>query len=271
MYYVQIVLLLVLIFLILNDKKVKDINELSIEKEKILEVIDNLKIINLDREEISKLQMTDIKTDSKYVLMKNKDISINDKSLNTIVANFIDINYEICGFNINYKLDNKVRNILKKAYVALINYLLLFQKHNILSYGVILFKIEDFSKVKNITSFMADDKILNYSIDNSNIKKLKTIYKDSLKHMDFIMGLKTVLTIFTGSVICTSLIYNFINISYDNYMDFLISVTLYYCYTYILNYIYKPMGRYKVLVSYIFPLYILIFVILSVINPNLRE
>lgn len=257
--YVYVILLLILIFILLKDKKIKSIEEIKEEidsiNEKINDVITNSYICNIqDINDISKIKSLNVE----YIILKNKHIKLDN--LNTLVANYISQDYKMCGFNFNYKLSG---NIFKKAYIAGINYLLLFQKNNIESYGAIILKKEEIEKCnKKLISFVADE-ILVYE---ENVDEMKNLYTKSLKYMDLNMIIKSLLLIVIGSMVTANLIYTFISIDYTNYMNFITALVIYYCYAYILNYIYKPVGRYKMFVKYIFPIYILLFILITFLD-----
>lgn len=270
--YIYVILLLILVFLLLKDNKIKSIEEIKSKIDNIDKKIEDVikKSCVCDIQCVKEENLT-----KEYIILKNECVNLNENILKTLVANYILQEGKVCGFNLRYVVYKKA-NMLNKIYAIGINYLLLFQKNNIESYGVIILKKEELEKyIKEntklkIVPFVSDEEILKCDITKQNINKLKKMYIKSLKYIDFNMIIKTILLIVIGSAVTANLIYSFINLDYTNYMNFVTAIIIYYCYSYILNYIYKPLGRYKMFVKYVFPIYILIFIVITIVEGVIR-
>lgn len=156
---------------------------------------------------------------------------------------------------------------IKKIYIDIINYLNIFNKQDVETYAVIICeKTENISFEKqfreNAVSYISSN-ITNIIIEEEKIKKdkLKKIYLNKLNNANLSLILKILLLIISGSIITTNLIYS---VLYEiNIKELILATVIYYCYSYIIRYIYKPLGTRRVVASYIFPIYFLSYIIVS--------
>ena len=282
--YYSIIVLVIITFIFISDRKIKKVEDIKNQNnnnfnENLKEVRDNLLVLKLNFDNITKNELYNLirNKKNKYLLLENSLLNLNAKQIDTLIANFINSDKKICGFNIKYTYKKNKKSFFKKIYVSLINYLNIFNKNDITTYGVIILDLKDINKIKfiknkkvicnNIISYVQNKKInLNADISNINIKKytlmcFKKIYNANLKFI-----LKFTLLFITGTYITTNLIISITSIKI-NITNFFVSLAIYFCYSYILKYIYEPVGKEKIIASYFFPLYfIAYFYIILFIN-----
>jgi len=105
----------------------------------------------------------------------------------------------------------------------------------------------------------------NIEYNKNEIEKttLKSIYISKIKEANIDIILKILLLIISGSIITTNLIYSILNIN-NNISNVIISGVIYYCYSYIIRYIYKPIGKQRIIATYIFPFYFIAYIIVGI-------
>lgn len=273
--YFSVVILVIVAYIYMTDRCVKDLETLKKEKQD-LDIICEIKHIK-DNIEFLKIKPEDMTYDNilarlkgaqkQYIFLQNTEVVLNESKIDTIIANYIVSSKRLCGFNVTYLLDGEKWSV-KKIYVDILNYLNIFNKKDLASYGVILCTKEEFkqnrkSVEKQILSYTGKN-IVKIEFKEQNIKKekLKKIYLDKISKADIYIIIKILLLIFAGAIITSNLIYSLLNINNSlNY--FVLSIVIYYCYLYIVRYIYKPIGKKRVLASYIFPIYFIIYIIVA--------
>lgn len=281
--YFVVILLVIIIFTFLRDKKILDIQKI---KQNIPELEDK---INSILQDIEVKSFKDIKSEqdltniqlcgSKYLIILDEKIKLTRREQKILIANYINEQEKVCGFNISYeysrknnnrKIKDKIKNIINKFKVIAINYVNIFSKQQLSSYGMVICKREEIFKIlnsefeyKKIQSFIPNEQV---TIEIESVKLNKQIL--NTKKIDVGLILKALLLIVVGSVITTNIIYQIIMLLKTNTFNnnLITAALLYYCYTYVLNYLYRPIGRYKMISSYILPIYISVYIYIVIIN-----
>lgn len=276
--YFSVIVLIIIIFIFITDRKAKTIEEIKTGNDNIQNEIDDVKQ-NLEIIEVSTKDMNydkllkniqSKKLEKEHIIIKNNRIKLNENDIDTLIANYISSKGRICGFNLQYSYNEK-RWSIKKIYVDIINYLNIFNKQELSTYAVIICKREDRDKLQEEKSFKENlisytpTEFTNITLTNEEIKKdnLKKIYTYKLESANISITLKILLLIFSGSIITTNLIYYIFNVN-NNINGLIIAAVIYFCYSYIIRYIYRPIGRRRVFASYIFPLYFIAYIVVSI-------
>lgn len=274
--YFSVIILVIVAFVFISDRNIKSIEKIKQEKtdvnveQEINDINEQLEIIERDVKNINIYNLKNIigKTNNQYILIHNPDIKLNKEQINIIVANYINLDKAPCGFNLLYTYQDK-KFSLKKLYLDIVNYLNIFNKKEISSYGIIICKKDDLLLNENefkdkINSFTPNEITdIEYGKQDINILKIKNIYLEKISNANIEIILKIILLIISGSIITTNLIYAIFNINSD-INNLIISLVIYYCYSYIIRYIYKPLGRKRLIVTYIFPIYFIAYIVIVI-------
>ena len=272
--YFSVIVLIIVTFVFISDKNVKIFDYSTNEKTDVINKIENIKeklhITYLSEKNMNYTNIIQIgkQAEQEYVMVCNEEINLSDEDITTIVYNYVLCDEHPCGFNLLYIYNQKKWSV-KKIYTDIINYLNIFNKRDFATYGIILCKKEDLTLDERIIK----DKLISYTpcsitniaLDNKKIQKenLNKIYMKKIKKANLDIILKIILLIISGSIITTNLIYSVINAN-NNINDLIISIVIYYCYSYIIRYIYKPIGKNRILATYIFPIYFIAYIIIGV-------
>lgn len=269
--YFAVILLVIIIFTFLSDKKVLETQEINKKIDnidrRVEEIYNDLLIIEFNKakneDEIYELiNRKLIKSCNKYIILKDKDLKISNNSIKKMIANYINQNERKCVFIVNYEYkyikNKKSKDILNELYIAGINYINIFSKAHVNGGAITILKREEIGtgnkkKVKCINFSPCNDiKIItNKKSFNHLLNKLTDIY-DS----DFKMILKSLLLIVLGVTVTTNLIHA---ITILNIEQIIIASMIYWCYSYVLNYMYSPIGKYRIISKYLLPIYIIIY------------
>lgn len=271
--YFSVIVLVIVVFVFITDKKAKTVQIIEREDKLILnkvqEIRKDLKIIKITTKDMCYEKILKIIQDLKqeYVLIQNSKINLKEENITKILANYISENKRPCGFNLVYSYSEK-KWTLKKVYIDIINYLNIFNKQELATYGVIILKKNDKIESEKIfketmISYLPEE-FTNINFTKNEIKKekMKKIYLDKINKADIWITLKFLLFVISGTIITTNLIYSILNL--DNINSVIISGVIYYCYSYIIRHIYIPIGKQRVIASYIFPIYFIAYIIVNV-------
>ena len=273
--YYSIIVLVVITFIYITDRKIKTIDDLKKQNENIYTNITKLKkdliILKVNFKNLTQKELYNVaeKGNKKYLFIENEQLKLDNEKRDILIANFVNSKKKTCGFNIKYSYINEKRISLKRILVSLINYLNIFNKNDLTTYGVIIIDVKDLDKIKflrnkkiiceDIISYVQNKKIsLDFNIKNINMKNYSRICIEKIYNASPKFILKFLLLFLAGSFIAANVIYSSINIK-QGITNFVISLTIYLCYTYILKYIYEPVGKERIIASYIFPLYFIIY------------
>lgn len=291
--YFSVIVLIIIVFVFMSDRKLKELDVIKKENKDIFKQSEKMKektrIIKFNtKNAIYDNLKNNIESiaDDEYLLFVNEKINLTENDIYMLLANYILEGKRICGINLQYSCDkkeikskNKIKNEVKRSkktwsikniYVDIINYLNIFNKHELATYGVFICKKEDAFRVNDEKHFKQN--ILTYTpqsfttviLKKENIQKekLKQMYLDRIKTADKSLVLKILLLIISGSLITTNLIYAIFNV--NNIYNLIIAIVIYYCYSYIIRYIYKPIGKNRLFATYIFPIYFLVYIGVSI-------
>lgn len=274
--YFSIIILVVVTFVFISDRNVKSISEIKKDKistnivNKVNNIKENLDIIQIKTKDMKYINISKSiqKTTKQYILLQNNKLKLNECDVDTLIANYIISDEIPCGFNILYVYKCEKWS-LKKIYIDIINYLNIFNKTDVSTYGVIICKKEDFSKderdfKRGLISYIPTE-ATHVIFDKENTKTInfKSIYAQKIKEANISIIIRILLLIISGSIITTNLIYSILNVN-NNINGLIISAVIYYCYLYIIKYIYKPIGKQRIIATYIFPVYFIIYIIVGV-------
>ena len=127
--YFSIIILVIITFIFITDRKIKTIDYLkNIDNnliEKIEKVRDNMIILKCDFNTISKEKINDsLKNEcTNYLFLQNSRLCLNEEMKDILIANFLNSKKKICGFNVKYRYIDEKKFSLKRVFVNLINYL----------------------------------------------------------------------------------------------------------------------------------------------------
>lgn len=272
-YFSGIVLVLV-VFIFISDRKYKTIDEIQKENKDIIYKVNTLK----KKIEIIKLNIKDINynnickivknIDKEYIILQNKKVLLVEKQIDGILANYIEVKERPSGFNIIYRLYNE-KSVIKKIYVDIINYLNIFNKKELATFGILICKKSELKQEEELfkntlISFVNCEAVqANFFKKDFKKKNFKKIYLNRLSNASFSVVLRIILLIFSGTVITTNLIYSIFN-AHNNFNLLIVSGTIYYCYSFLIRYIYKPIGKHRIFASYIFPIYFFMYLTIGI-------
>lgn len=283
--YFIVFLLLIIIFTFMSDKKVNSIQELESKNEninnEINEVYNNILITKINKKldnnkELKKTYKKLIAYNKQYVLIKTSGVNLNLESVKTLIANYINVERKACGFMpsytykyMNHKTFNDIKQELK---IATINYINIFSKEDLNSYGVIILNKEELENIINdenkseIITFSPSEQIeVTWNENNKNnvIEEVKEIYD-----ADFKAVIKSGLLIAVGLTVTA----NIISATYDfNLNNIIISGIMYWCYMFVLKYMYSPIGKYKVVAKYLFPIFLMCYLVILFIGSITKK
>lgn len=275
--YFSVIVLVIIVFVFVSDRNIKSIDVIQQEKtsvnieQEIYNIKQELEIIKFNTKDIESIKHKDTlniikKSNKKYILIKNVEIKLNNEQINTIIANYISSNKNPCGFNFIYTYKTGKWSF-KKMYLDIINYLNIFNKKDLDTYGIIICNKSDLAldktELKNrIISYTPNEiSDIEYNKEDINTLKLKNICLKKISNANIEIVIKIALLIISGSIITTNLIQSLLNI--NNINDLIISFVIYYCYSYIIRYIYRPIGKKRIIATYIFPLYFIVYIVVG--------
>lgn len=272
--YFSVIILIIVTFVFISDRSVKSIEDIRQNKKDIeseIKVIkSNIEIINVSSLEMNYNNVVYIAKNSKkeYILLKNRKIDLKEEHIDIIIANYLATEKRTCGFNLLYEY-NEAKWSLKKLYIDIINYLNIFNKYDLSTYGIIMCEKNNLDlneqefKQKLLTYTPTEFTDIEYNKQEISSSKIKKIYIDKLTKSNISLIFKILLLIFSGSIITTNLVYSILNAN-NNISGLLVSGVIYYCYSYIIRYIYRPIGKQRIVATYIFPIYFIAYIIVSV-------
>lgn len=245
-----------------QDERKKYIRRKKYIKEN-LNIIESVTINNLPKEIFAK---------SEYILLHKEGTKISKKLEDKLIYNFIYRKEILCLYNGRYSFKTSEKagrweKIKLYIYSNLLNYINIFDKQSNDSYMAILGKCEDienYSSKKKSISYLADGLIARINLEKKEEKKkVITMYIDCIKNLSIGTSLKVGIFLFSTGSVTLNLIRSAFNISSDIY-PFILALSIYYCYTKILQHMYKSIGKIKYLATYLFPIYILIYIIVTI-------
>lgn len=269
MNYVAIIFLVIVIFFLLANRKIIPYEDI-ITNSNLKREIEYFKksVIYINRKHtdtIEKIELELNKSNSKYVVFGDIE-DLNEEKINILIANFINENKQTCGMGFQYDYivkEKSLKTIIYKLLAACLNYIEMLSRHDKLNYPLIISEknqlIQDI-KNNNIISFTLSPhlsrKVETEDLKGNVLKKHKISFKNIVS---------IILTIMSGTVVTANIVYNIISIIKldGNIYDIVACIIIYICYANITVEIYKPMGIFRFVASYLFPIYIVVFIIFT--------
>ncbi|MBR5227810.1 MAG: hypothetical protein IKV94_04140 [Clostridia bacterium] len=270
MNYVSIVLLIMVIFLLLPNKriykrdKIEKIYGKNISTE-IEKVRGNIVYINTkELEDIFSIERNISNYSNKYIIVC-KEQPLNQNVLEMIISNFVSTGMETSGFNYKfiYSLEKlNLRNFIRKIFVVCINYIAILARNNYNSFDIIISKSENFVediKNKKIIKFSASDELIKEVLKFNEFKNkyIKKVFSKKYK-VDIENALSIMLVTIAGTIITANIFFVILN-PIDNIWNIIVCLVTYICYSNIISQIYNPIGKFRLVATYIFPIYIVVY------------
>lgn len=285
--YFIVFLLVIIIFTFASDKKVISIKTLEGKIENLNEEIEtiynetaviNLKNIKInEKKEVIEYIHNNLKKDEKkkHVMLLLQEIEFSDSDIKTLIANYINSGKKACGFMPNYQYKyighKKIRNIISELKIVAINYINIFSKSNVNMFGVIILNKNEVSGVNYVANMGNNKEIITYSpcesvkvmCDNANDNLQKDAYESYNWDIDIKVIFKSGMLILAGIIVTA----NIVSAIYSmNFLNVIVSIIIYWCYSFVLKYMYTPIGKYKLLARYLFGVVLIIYLIIFTLN-----
>lgn len=291
--YFIVFLLLIIIFTFISDKKVISINTLKGKikniNSKIKNIYDEMLIIRIDdnikKEKQQLIEYVNKKTANnitkEYVMLLFGNVSVNNSDIRILIANYINCGKKSCGFMPTYKYkymgNRKIKSIINELKVAVINYINIFSKSDIDSYSILILKKEEIDDINYMfhnnnknTEENSNKKVIISFSPSENVKVMCNNNKERLieeieemHNLDFKAIVKSGILILVGITITA----NIISALYStNITNIIVSLVVYWCYNFILKYMYKPIGKYKFISGYLFPVFLIIYLTIVILK-----
>lgn len=264
--------IVLVLFLFIDERKLKTKEQIEkrLNKQEIEEYTKKIKDIqnNISVKEVENIEyMEDIlkNVTSEYVFLLEKELNLSDNIKEQIIYNYILGNQAICFLKGKYS-SRKVKkktflNLKNGILIDILNYINLFYKDKIDNYCIIIGKVSDITKyikkykVKN-NRYSCTEEVYIYL---KSSKEVFLKYKESIKNINIKTVVKIGIFIFSTGSITWNFVRSVIMIENDVYL-FLIATAIYYCYTKVVGYMYKTIGKMKYITRYIFPIYLVIYI-----------
>ncbi len=266
MNYLAIFMLVIVVFFLLKKNQLVKYDEkkLSSKELELMKYIkNNIVYINTNNKTISEIATNIQDLDCEYVMLTKRG-RLKPEDENTIIYNFVLNNEKSCGFNVEFYCDNsknKFRNVLNKLIVACVNYIQMLRKEDISTYYYVCLKkserlvrnldVQIFEISPNLKERLNEIKLKEYLL-----KRNKLRFSNILSFFFMILA---------GAIVTANVLYN-LNavIVFDASIYNVIACALIYvCYANILGKVYSPMGKYRFIASYLFPVYTVVYIVLT--------
>lgn len=282
--YFIVFLIIIIIFTFLSDKKVISIDKIKEQLDTIEKQVDDLYnktlIVSISREEKNNREKTIERinnlvknnTDKEYVILLN-GVDVEADSIKILLANYINQEEKMCIFRTSYEYQyinhEKFKDIKNELKVVAINYINIFSKSYIDTEGVIILKLNEMQKLldqqktKKIIVFSPSEHLKILCSQNSTKHAISNIEENY--YMDITAILKSILIIIVGVSVTANIINSIYNMDITSIIT---SGVIYWCYKFVLTYMYMPIGKYKFLAKYIFPIFLAGYLLVIVLNKT---
>lgn len=274
MNYLAIFILVIVVIFLLQKKQVTKYKEENVSKENLTK----MHYIKENTEYIYTKDKTDIQivdeinTSNKEYVFLTKEDKITQNQIDIVIYNFILEEENVCGFNMLYYVQNTkgiIKNIATHILVACINYIQMLRKEDIYSYHFVCLKKDNIlkGKTKNINKKKVNvqcfelSEFLKKEVTTFRVKEF--VLKRNKLRISSILNFA--FAILAGTVVTANVIYNLNEVINKNasVYNVLACALIYVCYSNILSKVYSPMGRFRFVASYLFPIYIVLYVVLT--------
>ena len=270
MNYVAITFLVLVVFFLLSNRKLLTYDEIIQKNINLKEEIEKVKqeIGYINRTNVKNIEELNLSLDKikfKYVIYGDVN-DLDKKQVDIIVANFVKLNLKTCGFGFQYgykSWEKTFKNLLYKLLAACLNYIEMLSRQNKLNYSLIISSkdtiVQDVKR-NNIEPFTLSP-LLSRKVENEDLKEsILRQRKLSLRNIISVM-----LTILAGTTVTANIIYTLIDIMHfeGSIQSVIACILIYVCYANLNIEIYRPMGKFRFIASYLFPIYIVVFIIFT--------
>lgn len=266
MNYLAIFILVIVVIFLIQKKQVVRYGENNVSEENL----EKMKYIKNNLECICTKEMSHnnvlnrIENSKAEYIFLSKSASVTESQMDLVIYNFVLSDETPCGFDALYyfeKTPKKLKNILTNLIVACMNYIQMLRKEDVYSHYFVCLKKEAISERKiKIQSFELSNELCK-KVTNFRVKEF--ILKRNKLKLSAILNFAFV--ILAGTIVTANVVYNLdavISKSASAY-NVLACALIYVCYSNILGKVYSPMGRFRFIASYLFPLYIVLYVIMT--------
>lgn len=268
MNYISIAILLLIIFFYSKNKDVYSYQELIDEQEvklKLNLIKKELLIID-DCKELKKLQETVRNSNKQYVIVTNVG-TLEQGHIDTVITNYIKNDERLSTFVVQYfplKIASRIRNLINNINIACLNYINIMGKKVNFQQDIIIGKSQEFLN-NSVPDYFKTSSELSIIVKGPVRPYLVRPYLDKRYKLNFNVVISVLLTLFASTIITANLAYNIVVLIYQdsNLYNLVASIAIYFCYSNIHSKIYKSMGKFKIIASYFFPIYVLIYIIIT--------
>lgn len=282
---ISVIVLLAVILQYISERKIESYDNIYLKvgkelKEKIRIIKKEMLIVDIEDEDTisdvkNKISELGVK-EYKYLIVKKGYLTISNRKLNLLIANYINIKERACGFNFKtvYEFEKnkgvKISHIRDHLYITALNYVSIFNKKNMLAYGITISKLSDdvYGNIKNnkVISFITNSQMTVCKTEGETkeiIQNIKHYYNRQISSGSMVLIFKILIFVVYSTIITGNLVYSAVNLRAAPF-EFVSALLIYLCYIYIIKYIYKPIGKYKALAKYFFPLYFISYLYISI-------
>lgn len=271
MNYLAIFILVIVVIFLLRKKQVIEYKEENILEEdlaKVKYIKENIVYIHT-KDKTDTQVIKEISSSNKEYVFLTKEDKVSQNKVDTVIYNFVLANEKTCGFEMLYhfkKNSLNFKSIFGQLLTACLNYIQMLRKEDVYSYYFVCLKRQEVerelksgarkSKIK-LQSFELSESLSKY-ITSFNVKAF-VLKRNKLKISSIFNFLFVILA---GTVVTANVIYNLNEVINKNasVYNVLACSLIYVCYSNILSKVYSPMGRFKFIASYLFPIYIVLYV-----------
>lgn len=271
MNYLAIFILVIVVIFLLQKKQVIEYKEENVSKENLVKVKyikENITYI-YTKDKTDTQIVKEINASNKEYVFLTKEDKVKQNNIDTVIYNFVLANEIPCGFEMLYhfkKNSLNFKSVFGQLLTACLNYIQMLRKEDLYSHYFVCLKKQDVvkelksdvrkSKIK-VQSFELSESLSKY-ITSFNVKAF--ILKRNKLKLSSILNFWFV--ILAGTVVTTNVIYNLNEVINKNasVYNVLACALIYVCYSNILSKVYSPMGRFRFVASYLFPIYIVLYV-----------
>lgn len=268
---VAILSIILVLFLFIDEKKLKTKEQIVnnfIDKNK--EYMSKLKyiqndIINLEFSNIQELKENLNSIQEKYIFISKNNINITDEFKEKIIYNLSLNDDQVMLIKGKYSIQKEGSNLCVKYtnefLIDTLNYMNIFDKESINNYYIII------GKTVNVQKYIYGEKTTKTICSEAdklyiNLKDSQEIFdkcRQNVKNINIKTIIKIGIFVFTTGSITWNFIRSLVLLDQDIYM-FLIATAIYYCYTKVVERMYITIGKMKYIASYIFPIYLIIYI-----------
>lgn len=266
MNYLAIFILVIVVIFLIQKKQVARYEEKNISEENLKKIqyikskLDCICTKEMSHEEVA----NKIESAKAEYIFLFKSENVTKRQMDLVLYNFVLVDEKPCGFDVLYyfeKTPKRFKNILASLIVACMNYIQMLRKEDIYSHYFVCLKKETILERNiKIQSFELSDK-LSKKVTDFRMKEF-ALKRNKLK---FSTIFNFAFVILAGTIVTANVIYNLNAVILRNASAYnvLACALIYVCYSNILGKVYSPMGHFRFIASYLFPIYIVLYVVIT--------